>query len=96
MQQHKIENDYYIQIPTFENNTWTTTVFNTRDEYKEFVNSIFIDAGPDKGYGFDEMSFEFNSEARKFQKQGYYTNVPFRSKDYVLYWDDQKVNVRMV
>ena len=90
MQQHKIENNYYIQIPTFENNIWTTTVFNTRDEYKEFVNSIFIDAGPDKGYGFDEMSFEFNSEARKFQKQGYYTNVPFRSKDYVLYWDDQK------
>lgn len=90
MQQHKIENNYYIQIPTFENNTWTISVFNTRDEYKEFVNSIFIDAGPDKGYGFDEMSFEFNSEARKFQKQGYYTNVPFRSKDYVLYWDDQK------
>jgi len=94
MQQHKIENNYYIQIPTFENNTWTTTVFNTRDEYKEFVNSIFIDAGPDKGYGFDEMSFEFNSEARKFQKQGYYTNVPFRSKDYILYWDDQKNKCR--
>jgi len=90
MQQHKIENTHYISIPTFENNTWTTTVFDTREDYRDFVNSMFIDAGPDAGYHFDETSFLFNSEARKFQKQGYYCNSPIKSKDFVSYWDDQK------
>lgn len=94
MQQHKEKDNYYISIPTFENNSWTTTVFKDRDEYKDFVTSIFIEAGPDVGYKFDETSFEFNIEARKFQKQGYYCNSPIKSKDFITYWDDQKAKCR--
>lgn len=94
MQQHKEKDNYYISIPTFENNSWTTTVFKDRDEYKDFVTSIFIEAGPDVGYKFDETSFEFNIEARKFQKQGYYCNSPLKSKDFITYWDDQKAKCR--
>lgn len=94
MQQHKEKDNYYISIPTFENNSWTTTVFKDRDEYKDFVTSIFIEAGPDVGYKFDETSFEFNIEARKFQKQGYYCNSPLKSKDFMMYWDDQKAKCR--
>ena len=82
--------DKIYNIPTYENGLWTTTVFNTREEYKDFVISIFKEAGPDEGYNFDSTSLLFNSEGRNFQKNGYYCNAPFRSKDFITYWDDQK------
>ena len=84
-----MKNNIY-NIPTYENGSWTTTVFNTREEYKDFVISIFKEAGPDEGYNFDSTSLLFNSEGRNFQKNGYYCNAPFRSKDFITYWDDQK------
>lgn len=84
----------YINIPTFENGTWSVTEFSSREEFKDFITSIFIEAGPDVGYKFDETSFQFNAEARKFQKQGYYCNAPLKSKDFMAYWDDQKAKCR--
>jgi hypothetical protein len=84
-----MKNSIY-NIPTYDNGVWTSTVFNSREEYRDFVISIFKEAGPDKGYSFDETSFLFNSEGRNFQKNGYYCNAPFRSKDFIAYWDDQK------
>ena len=78
-------------IPTYDNGVWTTTVFNTKEEYRDFVISIFKETGPDEGYNFDDTSFLFNSEGRNFQKNGYYCNAPFRSKDFINYWDDQKL-----
>ena len=62
--------DNIYNIPTYENGSWTTTVFNTREEYKDFVISIFKEAGPDEGYNFDSTSLLFNSEGRSFQKMG--------------------------
>jgi hypothetical protein len=78
-------------IPTYDNGVWTTTIFNTKEEYRDFVISIFKETGPDEGYNFDNTSFLFNSEGRNFQKNGYYCNAPFRSKDFINYWDDQKL-----
>ena len=46
------------------------------------------------GYGFDETSFIFNAEAKKFQKQGYYCNSPIKSKDFITYWDGQKMKCK--
>ncbi len=82
--------DSIYNIPTYDNGIWTSTVFNSREEYRDFVISVFKEAGPDEGYSFDETSFLFNSEGRNFQKNGYYCNAPFRSKDFIAYWDDQK------
>lgn len=82
--------DSIYNIPTYENGVWTSTVFNSREEYRDFVISVFKEAGPDEGYSFDETSLLFNSEGRNFQKNGYYCNAPFRSKDFIAYWDDQK------
>ena len=82
--------DSIYNIPTYDNGIWTSTVFNSREEYRDFVISIFKEAGPDEGYSFDETSLLFNSEGRNFQKNGYYCNAPFRSKDFIAYWDDQK------
>lgn len=84
----------YISIPTYEKDQWTITEFNSREEFRDFVRSVFIDAGPDVGYGFDETSFIFNAEAKKFQKQGYYCNSPIKSKDFIAYWDDQKMKCK--
>jgi hypothetical protein len=84
-----MKNSIY-NIPTYDNGVWTSTVFNSREEYRDFVISIFKEAGPDEGYSFNETSLLFNSEGRNFQKNGYYCNAPFRSKDFIAYWDDQK------
>ena len=80
----------YISIPLWENGEWSFIDFETRDQWKDFVRSVFKDAGPDEGYEFDETSFLFNEQGRYFQKNGYYCAAPVRTKDYIKYWDDQK------
>jgi hypothetical protein len=81
----------YKQIPSWENGEWSTQTFETRDEFKDFVFSIFKEPGK---YEFDESSKVFTSEAERFRKQGFYCEFPMRSKDYVNYWDDQKEKCR--
>ena len=82
-------------IPTYENGVWTTTEFKDRIELRDYVRSVFKDAGPDEGYNFTvNISREFNAQARKFQKDGYYCNAPIKSKDFMAYWDDQKAKCR--
>ena len=81
----------FIEIPTYKNNKWTITVFNTREEFKDFLLPLFKEPGK---YDFDEISLIFNAEGRKFQKNGYYCGAPFKSKDFMAYWDDQKVKCR--
>ena len=84
----------YISVPIWENGQWIISDFETRDEWKDFVTSVFKDEGPDEGYEFDETSFVFNEQARQFQKNGYYCAAPIRTKDYIKYWDDQKSKCR--
>jgi hypothetical protein len=82
-------------IPTYENGVWTTTEFKDRIEIRDFVRSVFKDAGPNEGYNFTvNISIEFNSQARKFQKDGYYCNAPIKSKDFMNYWDEEKAKCR--
>ena len=78
-------------IPTYDNSQWTTTEFSSDEELAKFVLSIFKEPGK---YEFDETSFIFNSEARRFNKDGFYCGSPFRSKDFMAYWDDQKNKCR--
>jgi hypothetical protein len=81
----------YLEIPTYENQEWVVTTFYTREEWKDFLLSLFKEPGL---YNFDESSVIFNVEGRKFQKQGYYCNAPFKSKDFKTYWDDQKMKCK--
>jgi hypothetical protein len=81
----------YTEIPTYENGTWSDTVFYTREELKAFALSIFKEPGQ---YQFDEVSVLFNEQARNFQKNGFYCQAPFKSKDFLLYWDEQKRRCR--
>jgi hypothetical protein len=50
----------YIKIPTWNKGVWEYTEFATRDEYKDFVLSIFKEPGK---YNFNEVSSEFNAKS---------------------------------
>lgn len=76
-------------IPTYDNG-WTTTTF-TEEEFTEFLLSIFKEPGK---YEFDETSFLFNEQARFFEKYNFYCDKPFRSKDFIKYWNDEKDKCR--
>ena len=81
----------YKIIPTYQDGNWSTTEFETREDFLEFLYSIFKVPGE---YNFDETSNLFNKEAQTFNKLGFYCDKPFRSKDYIDYWDDQKNKCR--
>jgi hypothetical protein len=81
----------YKSIPTYKNNSWTTTEFDTRQDFIDYVLSIFNVPGH---YEFNELSFKFNEQAQIFNEQGFYCNKPFRSKDFTDYWEDQKIKCR--
>ena len=76
-------------IPTYiyDSDTWETTEFETRESFIDFLWSIFKEPGK---YEFDECSLKFNEQARLFDERGYYCNAPFRSKDFIAYWDAEK------
>jgi hypothetical protein len=82
----------YKEVSTYRDGQWVAnTVFNTHDDFKDFLLLIFKEPGE---YGFDDNSLIFNAEGRKFQKQKYYCAAPVKSKDFMNYWDDQKAKCR--
>jgi len=85
--------EIYQDIPTYDNGNWTTTSFESRDEFKQFIlTEVFKEPGK---YQFNDTTNSiFVSESNKFKKDGIYCAAPFRSKDFVNYWDDQKLKCR--
>ena len=80
-----------IEIPTWDNGEWTTSTFSSNEEWREYLLTLFKEPGQ---YDFNEVALLFNKEARIFNKLGFYTVAPFKSKDYIYYWDDQKKKCR--
>ena len=84
--------EIFEDIPTWDNGTWITTSFESRQEFADYLFGIFKEPGQ---YQFDEVSSElFTSESRKFKLQNVYCTAPFKSKDFIAYWDDQKSKCR--
>ena len=84
--------EIYQDIPTYENGKWTTTSFESREDFSNFILELFKEPGQ---YQFNELTYHiFISESNKFRKDGIYCTAPFRSKDYIAYWDDQKAKCR--
>jgi hypothetical protein len=81
----------FEDIPTWDNGSWTSTTFASREEFASFVATIFKEPGK---YNFDETSKLFNQEATKFRTNGYYCEAVFKSRDFINYWDDQKQRCR--
>ena len=85
------DTEVYQDIPTWDNGTWTITTFDTREEFATCVKDLFKEPGQ---YEFDEVSLEFNSQATKFNNQGFYCDAPFKSRDFIAYWEDEKKKCR--
>jgi hypothetical protein len=80
-----------ISIPTNRDGQWQTTEFNDKSEFAFFVLELFKEPGL---YGFDKTAYLFNEQARKFNELGFYCQAPFRSKDFIAYWNDEKDKCR--
>ena len=86
-----MKSNVYIEVPTYENDQWDLTTFYSREEFRDFVLKLFKKPGE---YNFDDSSKIFNAEARKFQTQGFYCAAPIKTKDFINYWDDQKMKCK--
>ena len=84
--------EIYQDIPTYDNGTWTTTSFESRKDFADFIFDLFKEPGK---YNFNETTNKlFVSESDKFRKDGVYCTAPFKSKDFINYWDEQKIKCR--
>ena len=81
----------YIEIPTWKNGQWSTTEFSTQEKFRDFLLQLFKEPGK---YNFDETANEFNSQARKYQRAGYFCPYPEGSRDFKDYWDSEKLKCR--
>ena len=83
--------EIYNNIPTWDNGKWTVTDFESRELFSDFIFGLFKEPGK---YNFDETSFLFNQQGELFRENKVYCTAPFKSKDFVNYWDDQKLKCR--
>ena len=81
----------FITVPTYRNGEWTETSFDSREDFRNFLLTLFKEPGQ---YGFDESSKLFQEQSDRFNSLGYYTDAPFRSKDFINYWDQEKKKCR--
>jgi hypothetical protein len=84
--------EIYQDIPTYDNGNWTTTSFDSREDFGNFIRELFKEPGK---YKFNETTNTvFISESLKFKKNGVYCTAPYKSRDFINYWDDQKIKCR--
>jgi len=83
---------FWENIPTWDNGTWTSTSFKSREDFRIFLLTIFKEPGQ---YNFNQDSTKiFNEQAQIFKSEKVYCTAPFKSKDFLAYWDDQKTKCR--
>jgi len=79
-----------LAVPTYDSqdDSWGETTFQNLEEFRDFSDSLFKEPGK---YEFDETSYKFNEQGTLFAKYKIYCNAPFKSKDFVKYWDGEKI-----
>ena len=81
----------YKKIPTYKEGKWDYVEFKEKKNFTDFILDIFKEPGQ---YQFDETALVFNEQAQTFNKQQFYSDKPFRSKDYIDYWNTEKEKCR--
>ena len=81
------------KIPTYDDTlkTWSYTEFKNKEEFAKFLLPLFKKPGK---YNFDETSFLFNEQARKYNKDGIFCLSPEGTKDFIDYWNFEKEKCR--
>ena len=76
----------YKKIPTFDCVTqeWSYTDFESQEEFADYLDNLWSD---ECDYKFDEDSIWFNEKAIYFEKHGYYTALPRKSKERKEFWN---------
>jgi hypothetical protein len=87
-----MDSNFFTDIPVYDNGSWTTTSFSSREDFRDFAVSIFKEPGE---YQFNETTTKiFNEQAKLFNQNGFYCQAPEGTKDFRNYWDDQKTKNR--
>ena len=82
----------YKDIPCYDNGVWTVTSYESRQEFKiDLETNYFKEPGE---YKLDETVLEWQKEANRFRLKGYYCDQPEGSRDFIKYWDEQKLRSR--
>ena len=81
----------YKSVPTWDNDHWTHTKFETLEEFRDFLVPIFKEPGQ---YEFDSTALLFNEQARIYNQKKGYCDHPLGTRDFIKYWDDQKDKCR--
>ena len=76
---------FHEKIPTYDNGTWILTTFDSRQEFADTLEKDYFKEPGE--YEFDESVKIFNSEATRFNKDGYYCTFLDGSLDHEDYWD---------
>jgi hypothetical protein len=81
----------YILLPTYSNTTekWTSTTFDTRDEFIKFVESQYKEPGQ---YGLVDTE-DWRIPAFTFDSIGAYTKEVTRTTKWAKYWDFEKEKI---
>lgn len=79
-----------LTVPAYnsQNDKWSDVTFETLADFRGFADSLFKEPGK---YDFDKTSLKFNEQARLFKKNKSYCDAPFKTKDFVKYWDAEKI-----
>lgn len=83
----------FTKIPTFTVQTqeWTYTSFDSQIEFGKYLDLLWND---ECEYDFDETSFIFNLEARKWLKYKVYISAQWGSADHKAYFKKEKEKCR--
>lgn len=79
------------KIPTWDNGTWTYTIFSDREDFRIFIKRLFKEPGL---YNLDKTTHIWNEQARTFNKNRMFCDAPEGSRDYLDYWDTEKEKCR--
>lgn len=80
----------YRIIPVYDIETkqWSEREFNSKEDYIDFITSHFKHPG---SYNLKNTDGIWNEEGRNFEKNKYYCNLVTNSRDFIKYWDFEKV-----
>ena len=86
-----MQQEFYTNIPVYDNGVWTDMTFNSQMEFRDYLLTLFKVPGE---YEFDETSLKFNELAKLFNTQGFYCVHPEGTKDFRAFWDTEKQKCR--
>lgn len=84
--------EFPLNIPTYNSSTkeWTYTLFDTKQDFIDFVKSKFLVPGK---YELKDTKQNWQQEYNNFRKNGYYTNTVKNSPQWKRYWKTEKEKV---